>query len=342
MSPRLNSSLVIHRLAGDLGLRSSATPVQDVLSYCHRRVKDFLSDYSDCSSPALLLDFLANKLSTRLCEVHTDAELHELQREYVLRGERGFAILTSELADENTYGITLKLQNRLQLWEPAYVSVIDCRGAKKPRGYHTKWHELGHLLILTDQTRFAFRRTHDRSQPKSSEESLVDVVAGEFSFYSPMILPRARGEISFDKIEQVRSELTPEASQYSSILNLTKLWSSPCIWLEAKLAHKKSEQEGSQRSFAFQRRNPPALRAVHTNSNPAAKNLGMMIIPHFRVPVQSVIHRVFASELPFGEGHEDLSHWTSSDGKRLPKRPVRVQAKRIGESVHALISLPTV
>jgi hypothetical protein len=336
MCAKLNNNLVIHRLAGDLGIRSSATPVQAVLSYCHRTVKQFLADYSDCSTPTLLLQFLANKLGTRLCEIHNDEDLRTLQREYVSRGEHGFAILTQELADSDTYGITLKLQKR-QLWEPLYVSIVDCRGTKKQRGYHTKWHELGHLLILTDQTRLAFRRTHDRSQPKSAEESLVDVVAGEFSFYPPMVKPHARGDISFERIEEIRLELCPEASMYSSVLNLTKLWPSPCIWLEAKLARKKSEQDDSQGSFAFQKRNLPVLRAVHTAANPAAKESGIMMIPYFRVPTQSVISRVFANELIRGDAREDLSMWTSSDGKRLPKCAVRVQVKRIGESAHALI-----
>jgi len=205
MCARLNSSIVVHRLAGDLGLRSSATPVQTVLEYCHRTVRRFLTDYPDCPSPAALLEFLANKLSTRLCPVHSDKELVGVRDEYADRGERGFATLVQELADDDTYGITLKLQRRSFLWEPSFVSVIDCRGPKKQRSYHTKWHELGHLLILTDQTRLAFRRTHDKTQPKSAEESLVDVIAGEFSFYPSMVGPHLGGEISFDTIERIRA-----------------------------------------------------------------------------------------------------------------------------------------
>src|SRR5579863_5703646 len=204
MCARLNSSIVVHRLAGDLGLRSSATPVQAVLGYCHRTVRQFLTDYPGCPSPAALLEFLANKLGTRLCPIHSDKELLAVRDEYAARGERAFATLAQELADDDTYGITLKLQRRSFLWEPSYVSIIDCRDQKKPRSYHTKWHELGHLLILTDQTRLAFRRTHDRTQPKSAEESLVDVIAGEFSFYPEMIRARAQGRISFEKIESIR------------------------------------------------------------------------------------------------------------------------------------------
>jgi hypothetical protein len=336
MAPKLNGSIVIHRLAGDLGLRSSASPVEAVLSYCQRRVKEFLVDFADCGTPALLLQFLANKLSTRLCEIQTDQELRSLQREYVSRGETGFATLVNEFAADDTYGITLKLQ-KPHFWEPRYVSIVDSRGRKKQRSYHTKWHELGHLLILTDQTRLAYYRNHVQSQSKSAEESLVDVVAGEFSFYAPMIKPHTKGEISFGRIEEIRSALCPEASAYSSIMNLAKLWPTPAIWLEAKLARKRSQEDNGQGSFEFRQKSPPVLRAIHTLANAAAKELGLMIIPNFRVPTQSVIHQVFSSGTDSSSAREDLSLWCSSDGKRLPKCSVHIEAKRIGESIHALV-----
>lgn len=335
MCPKLNSSIIVHRLASDLGLRSSADPVRAVLFYCHRAVKVFLADYPDCPSPAKLLDFLANKLSTRIIEIHTEQDLHRTVQEYASRRERVFATLQQELSDDQSYGITLKLQNR-QLWEPAYVSVIDCRGKKHQRSYHTKWHELGHLLILTDQTRLAFRRTHDPSQPKSAEESLVDTIAGEFSFYPPMVRSFARGEISFEKIEEIRVQLCPEASLYSSILNVTKLWPVPCVWVEAKLARKKSENNG-QGSFQFRKPSPESLRAVHATPNDAARQVEVTVIPNFRVPSESVIYRVFYSDLIYAEAEENLRLWETSDGKRLPNCRVRVKAKRIGDSVHALI-----
>jgi hypothetical protein len=221
-------------------LHGSADPVRVVLSYCHRTVKQFLAYYPECPSPAELLSFLANKLSTRIIEIHSGTDLRRTIQEYVRRGERAFATLDRELEDERSYGITIKLQTH-QPWESRYVSVIDSRERKQQRSYHTKWHELGHLLILRDQTRLAFRRTHDPTQPKSAEESLVDAIAGEFSFYPQMVKPLVRGEISFEKIEAIRAQACPEASFYSSVLNITKLWPAPCVRVEAKLARKKAE-----------------------------------------------------------------------------------------------------
>jgi hypothetical protein len=165
----------------------------------------------------------------------------------------------------------------------------------------------------------------------------VDVVAGEFSFYAPMIKPHAKGQISFGRIEEIRSELCPEASAYSSIMNLAKLWPTPTIWLEAKLAPKKSEEDNGQASFGFQKKNPPVLRAIHTVANTPAKELGLMIIPNFRVPAQSVIYQVFSDGIDSSSAQEDLSLWCSSDGKRLPPCPVHIEAKRVGESIHALV-----
>lgn len=338
MCAKLNNSIVLHRLASDLGLRASVDPVRAVLSYCHRAVKEFLTDYPDCPSPAELLNFLANKLHTHIVEIHSENDLRRTIKEYTDRGERAFATLDRELEDDQSYGITIKLQSR-QPWEPAYVSVIDCRGRKQQRSYHTKWHELGHLLILTDQTRLAFRRTHDPTQPKSAEESIVDTIAGEFSFYPRMVKPLVHGEISFEKIEDIRVQACPEASLYSSVLNIAKLWPTPCVWVEAKLAYKKNEN-GSQQSFGFQEAPRQMLRAVHASPNDAARQLGLIVIPNFRVPNESVIHRVFYDDLPHAEAEENLALWRSSDGTHLADRQVRIKAKRLSGSIHALI-LPT-
>lgn len=336
MSAKLNSSLSIHRLAADLGLRPTENPVQVILAYCHRTIKSFLAEHGPCSGLGELLDLVANKLGTRIVEIHNNEELSRLQREFVNRGETIFATLEQEFADSECYGITLKLQN-LAAWEQQYVSIIDCRNLKRQRSYHTKWHEIGHLLILTDQTRLAFHRTHVAYHPKSAEESLVDAVAGEFSFYRSLLAKHLTGPISFEKIERIRTSCCPEASLYSSILNVSKLWPTPCIWIEARLAGKKSQENLLQESFGFKPAVEKTLRAVYTSPNDAARAIGFGIIPNFRVPRKSVISRVFEQRLAVSEAQEDLGWWESSDGKRLNALRVHVQARQIGDSVHALI-----
>jgi hypothetical protein len=334
MAATLNSKLTIHKLAADLGLRPSESPVEGIVNYCHRRMKTFLRDFPECSKPSQLVEFAANKLGTVLVEINSDQDLAEVRRDYLERGERGFVTLEDEL-DGEVYGVTLRRQHRKD-WEPPYVSLIDCRGRKTQRKYHTKWHELGHLLILTDQGRLAFRRTHDPTVPKSAEESIVDVIAGEFSFYEPMLRPFMQGDISFEKIEAIRAEHCPEASVYSAILNLSKIWPSPCIWLEAALAPKRGEVSQNQGTFAFKPAPERKLRAVHVNPNERARQTGLTMIPNFRVPKSSVISRVF--ELgQADEAIENLEAWESSDGTRLDDRRVRIRAKKLGDSVHAVI-----
>jgi hypothetical protein len=92
-----------------------------------------------------------------------------------------------------------------------------------------------------------------------------------------------------------------------------------------------------QQAFGFRETPRAALRALYATPNDAARQLEITIIPNFRVPTQSVIHSVFYDDLPCTEAEENLAMWESSGGTRLPNRRVRVNAKRIGDSVHALI-----
>jgi len=129
MCAKLNSSIIVHRLASDLGLRASVAPVRAVLVHCHKLVKSFLADYPECPSPAKLLEFLANKLGTRLVEIHTDGDLQRITQEYRSRGERAFASLERELADDQSYGITIKIHNH-QPWKPdTSPSLIAAEGS---------------------------------------------------------------------------------------------------------------------------------------------------------------------------------------------------------------------
>src|SRR5215469_14462521 len=96
MSPKLNSSITIHKLATDLGLRPTENPVQVILAYCHRSVKKFLAEHGHCASLGELLNLLASKLGTRILEINDSDRLRKVQREYVNRGEKIFATLEQE------------------------------------------------------------------------------------------------------------------------------------------------------------------------------------------------------------------------------------------------------
>jgi hypothetical protein len=335
MAGKLNQSMMIRTLAADLGLKPDSDPVSAISSYCHKKVKRFLSDFPTCSNPKEFLDCVANKSGTEFREIHSDADLAQARSEFLEKKEAGFVRIHEELNGE-VLGITLKRLNS-QPWELPYISIIDCRGENRIRSYYTKWHELVHLLILTDQTRLVFRRTHTEGQAKSPEESLVDVIAGSFAFYPPIVRERARGEISFEKIEAVRANVFPESSQQSALLGIAKSWPSACILIEARLAHKAGEGPGPQRSFSFKRYPAPVLRAVHANVNDEAKKMGVKVIPHFRVPKDSVIYKVFTESIPYAENTEELASWTSSGGERWVGGTVLVKARLRDDGVQALL-----
>ena len=328
MTTKLQKNPTIYTLATDLGLKITTDPVSAIKDHCHRQIKRFIKEFSHCTTLSGLLDLAAQKLGTTFREVHSDDDLVQLTKEYADRGETCAALFNSELTDD-VHGVTFRLC-RPGKFDLPYISVIDCRGSKAQRVYFTKWHELGHLLILTDQRRLSFKRTHALHEFKSPEESMVDVIAGEFAYYAPMVLPYAKGGLNFEALDNARAALCPEGSYQSGLIGLVKVWPVPCLLVEASWAGKKSSKPGRYvASFA--------LRAVHVLVNDAARELGLQLHKNFRVPERSVIHQVFAESLSGGTANENLGWWESSDGTRLEKQELMVSAKRIGSTIYALL-----
>ena len=337
MSP-LRSTARIRSLAIELGVGAYSDPMRAILYHCEKQVKAVLEEFPHCTTPGKLLDALANKLGTRFEIVRTDAELHQLQKRYVEKGEKGFVRLEEELSRPDVYGITIRLKQR-EMWEPDFVSVIDCRGDKAHKENYTKWHEIGHLLILTGDGRTTFRRTHSETALQDPEEALVEVIAGKFAFWSVMIQPHVTGPASFEMIEAIRQKVCPEASRQSALIGIVKAWPEPLLLLRAELALRKSEQRAlRQGTFEFKDAPQPALRAVHVTPSETAKERGFTIHQNMRVPERSVIYRLFETGAGSDEAEEKLSSWESSDGTKLPPIRVRVSARFSWDGVDALIS----
>jgi hypothetical protein len=337
MSPgALRNNYKIHALASDLGIKRSGDPIREIVRFCEKQIRRFLRDFPDCKTLSQLLEVSASKLGTKFEEIHTNDELEEVRGRYLRQGERAFASLHEELS-ANVFGVTFKRLSR-RPWELPYVSVIDCRGEKEFRSYYTKWHELGHLLILTDQMRLAFRRTHFGLAEKDPEEALVDVVAGAFGFLPDLIRPLAKGAPSFDGIENIRIKLCPEASQQASLIGIVRAWPTPCILLQAQLGLKRGERRGlAQGTLDFVDGPKEMLRAVQVMPNEPARDASLSIFPNMRIPERSIIYRVFLGEQTDGQAVEDLSWWASSDGSCLPSARVFVQARSGWDGVRAII-----
>ena len=322
----LRHSHEIHTLAADLGIQRPKDPVKAILRYCEKHTLKCLGKFPGCNTLSALLDVMEASLDTKFEEVRNGDELNNLQRRYTREGEMAFAALHEELSD-SVYGITFKRTARKR-WQRQYVSVIDCRGSKGLRSYFTKWHELGHLLVLTDQRRLVFRRTHAVLEQKDPEEKLVDAIASRVGFLPAVVQTVARGRPSFANFQAIRNQLCPEASWEASVMGFASAWPTPCILIRAQRALKRGEERSSaQPSFEFYEAPRRVLRAVQAKPNDAARRSGLMVFPNMRVPEASVISRVFSGEISAAWAEEDLSWWESSSRHQPPNVRVRVEAK---------------
>ena len=227
-------------IASALRLPSNGSPADAILKFCEQRAATMLADFPDCATPSDLLDIMAAILGTTFEVVRSDEELAALQRRYVQSGEFGFASLDKELHGD-VYGVTYRRMTA-RTGERAFVSVIDCRGDKGLRSYFTKWHEIGHLLILTDQQRSIYKRTHARASNKDPEETLVDLIAGHMGFFPQFFLPEIGTDVTFADVDRIRGKLCPEASFLSSAIAYAKHHGQPCLLIDAKLALKKERR----------------------------------------------------------------------------------------------------
>lgn len=330
----LGTHPIIAVLADDLGLAGSSNPLASIVQYSRQRIEGFIVEIGGCKDLQSLLTLAANKLSTRFIEIRSDGDLRQVVADQVSLGNVAVATVSAEFA-AGTFGMTLRLAKR-EPFEPQFLSIIDARGERAARSYFTKWHELGHLLILTDQQRLAFFRSHSSGGPKPVEEKLVDLIAGEFAYYAPLVGPLLAGEPSFDRIEGIRNSICPEGSRTSALIGLVKLWPTPAILVNAQLAHRASDKGGGQCDFDFAPRPKRALRAVGVVVNEAARKRGLSLYRNFRVPQRSIIHAVFCGGFE-RETIENLNWWSASGGTRMGNIPVRVRARWIGDSVFAIL-----
>lgn len=336
MSSKLKRSPRIWKLAADLGLKPKADALTDIVGFCKRRVRSFLAEFP-CGTLSDLLTFAAAKLDTYFIEIRTEEELRAVKQQFLDLGEIEFANLEDQLGPD-VYAITFRrIAPRSD--DRQFVSVIDCRGQKAWRSYFSKWHELAHLLTLTPQMRLKFCRTNCVAGQKDPEEAAMDVIAGAVGFLPDLVRQHAKGNISFEKIQELRAKLCPEASVQASLIGFTQSWPTPSLLLQADMAFRKQEKaDAAQQSFGFKERPEPALRAVNITSNDAARELGLEVFRNMRAPKESVIHKVFSDVAASLKAVEDLGWWEASDGTSLPDRRVVVEARRFGADVFALIT----
>jgi len=339
MAKGLRNDIQIWKLARDLRLPAKEDPLAEIIAYCANWARELLKEFQ-CSSLSELLEYAADRLGTVFREARTDEELAEVKGQYLRRGEKEFALVDRELRP-GVLAITFRLLKPVRGERP-FLSIIDCRGEKAFRSYYSKWHELAHLLTLTDQRRLKFCRTHSALAKKDPEEALMEKIAGYLGYLPDLVRRHAKGPISFDKIAEVRATLCPESSVYASLIGITKNWPNPCVFLEATLAYKQSETvKLNQSGFSFLETPQPKLRISSIAPSAGAKGFASLLHPNMRVPNRSIIYRVFTENLlPAEDVQEDLSWWETTSEGYLPAKRYRAQARKLGDKVQALL-IPT-
>lgn len=326
----------IAEIARSLGLAKSVRPSASIMHYCEQRVHDFLNLLPDCSTPAQLLNISAGMLGAQFRCITSDNDLADLIGQYCERRELGFANLV-QILGPTTYGVTIRLRHAPS-YEPQFVCVIDCRGTKGLRSYFTKWHELCHLLILTDQARSTFFRTHTDADFKDAEEVLVDYLAGYFGFFPQFLKRELTGHLSLVSVDAIRQRLFPESSFSASAIACVKNHAEACLLIDAKVAlSERQRARKNQESFGFLDAPEPKLRAVNVVSSDSARTQRFTIPRNYRIPEASVIHQVHLSGADCLSGIESLSEWKSSDGRQLPATKVVIEARRAFDGVIALV-----
>lgn len=326
----------IWKLARDLGLPAKDDPLGEIIAYCAKWARALLKEFR-CHSLSELLEYAADRLGTVFREVRTDQELAEIKDHFLRRGEKEFALVDHELGS-GILAITFRLL-KPKKGERQFISIIDCRGEKAFRSYYSKWHELAHLLTLTDQRRFKFCRTHSALVKKDPEEALMEKIAGHIGYLPDLVSRHAKGPISFEKIADIRTALCPESSVYASIIGMTKSWPNPCVLLEATLEYKKREKDKlNQPGFSFVPTPQPKLRISSVTPSPGAEDFAGLLHPNMRVPKRSIIHQVFSEALlSMDDVQEDLSWWETSSEGYLPAGTYTVRARKQGDKVQALL-----
>ena len=340
---RLDAAPEILALAGGLGV-GGAAPVDGILGHCRRRIDGWVAEAGGVTGIDALEALVTRRLQMVFEEVRADEDFDRITEVYA-RGKKEFVFATmrSKFDDDAnpTYGALVVRRNATPESPDRYVAVIDCRGFKLARRFFTRWHEIAHRLTTHADggaTEPGYRSEHDPL------ERMMDEIAGHVGFYGPIFDPAFRQAsegkplLTFGTVEAIIAGSFPTASFQATLFACARRLTTPVVYLEAALNHKKEVKRKLATPSLFGDDPPPGeLRAVKVIPNTAAQEEGFYIPTNMRVPVASVIHRLFDAEpLSDGDGKEDLSQW-ESQGKALDGRAVFVEGRKVADRVIAIV-----
>ncbi len=341
---KLEDMTAIKQMAKELGLKRYRNAENAIREYCVNKVEELIKPFKSINNLDGFLEIVSSGLGVKFEHIGEDDDLKELISRFASQGEIAFVELYSQL-DNETDAVLIRLM-RLKQWK--YVAVIDCRGHKKFKAYFSKWHELAHVLTMSPQASFQFRRTP--AIKKEPTEQMVDRVAGDLAFYSPLFLPellaliKIDGRLSFDSIENLRIRICPSASREATIRAAVKRCPLPQLLIIADYGLKKqaerliaSEQE---ELFPFKPDlSSLKIRAIDVIGNAEATKSGLWIYRNMEVPTESIITELYdnTSSDESVLKTENLDWWKHSRGQ-LKTMSIQVEARKIGRRVLALLS----
>lgn len=317
-------------LATRLGLKGR--PVGAIINYCQQQIDSWVDEVGGVTSISDLEALVAARLNLVFENVREDADLDDLKKRYVQRGEIVFAHIVQNDLTPDTFGTMVRLK------DGSHVAVIDCRGEKAARLFFTRWHEISHLLVEPACERQVFRKT---DQPL---ERLMDQIAGHVGFYHLIFDPilehhlTNRNLLTFEFVESVRQSFCPYASFQSTLIACLRRVSIPVLYLEARMAYSESQRRGLNQMRMFDEEIPEQkLRVQLAIPNDAATDMNLTARWNMRVPETSPIFAAFTTDQEEVTGVENLNTWTFSKGGHLMSCEVFVQARRVDQFVMATI-----
>ena len=343
MMQTLSQHPKIVSLARSLGI-FAGDPVEEIKMFCQKRVRKLIGRGREIRSIEEIEALVCDKLNITMEEVWTEDDLTNIIDRYA-RGkkEATFAYLRKDL-DQNTFATLVRLKRIPNDPTERYVAVIDCRGEKGLRRYFTRWHEIAHILTTVDQWELPLHRSTVQKDPL---ETMMDIIAGDIGFYSPMFSPlvakhvKKDGFLTFDVVRKIRAEFCPGAS-FQATLNACMIQlQSAAILLIAKNCLKRCEIQDLNQPGLFAESEPVArLRGASSKPNQSAREAGFRIHPNMRIPPASIITNVFQTgdDQEEAVAVENLNWWRSSEGKALSHQAIRVEAMKVRDEVWAIVS----
>ena len=173
----------------------------------------------------------------------------------------------------------------------------------------------------------------------------MDQIAGHVGFYDSLFTPLftrhvADGDLlTFQIVDTLRQSYCSYASFQSTLFACRRRLPTPLLYVEATMAYSANERRSRNQRRMFDFEQPQKkLRVQMALPNDAASEMNLTARWNMRVPECSVVFAAFQNE-PAADvsGEENLNAWTFSSGGSLMDCRVYVQARRIEQSVMAII-----